>query len=149
MAINTSEGVRFEGCVLSTGTTSMGFGDFDYYAWVWDEESQSPMRITTGSTRFPQDDPVYVDATPETLAKVVAYNKNLPVERIEAVFQDLLGAFRRRATGGCDVVVVKGRLLRKGTTGILVCFTTNDYDVDNHRAKLLVDGKEYDLQIQY
>ena len=66
----------YHGCVLCTREQSLG-GDLDFYAVVWDEESQSIKSICYATERaYTYDNYAKVDATPEVLAKARAHLYN-------------------------------------------------------------------------
>ena len=65
----------FEGCVLDEGEENYR-DDSDFYAVVWDEESQCVRRTQYATTRFGGGGSCRIDATDEVREKAAAYLRN-------------------------------------------------------------------------
>lgn len=93
--------VTYEGCVIQTFERN-GSWDSDFYAIVWDEETQSVRQIEYATTRFwTYANSATVDITPENLAKAQAWKRKQYVAQA-------IGADRAKARS----VFVEGRKVR-------------------------------------
>lgn len=110
--------VTHEGAVLRKSETSFNDGyDASYYAEVWDEASQSVKNVYYGSTMDGRDcgGSAEIDATNEVRLKAAAFFFPSILNRITAQAEyDAV-----RPTKGDEVVVARGRKVKKGTTGII------------------------------
>lgn len=103
----------YEGCVLYVGEHNY-HDDSDFYAMVWDEESQTIRKIGYGTTRawtYPNN--AVVDATPEVQAKAAAWQAERDAEKA-ARLAAIEAATPRK---GKTVEVVSGRKVPLGTVG--------------------------------
>jgi hypothetical protein len=107
----------FTGCVLGV-TENNGYHDSDFFAIVWDEEQGCVRTIEDGTTRaYAPSKYSRADATPEVMAKARAWwSKEIGPKQAYSV---LMG-HRASIDVGCEVEVIKGRNLPKGTTGQVV-----------------------------
>lgn len=104
MAITYSNHTEYEGCVLDEGEIN-GYDDSDFYAVVYDRESDSVKRVTYASTRYAGGGRCAIDATPEVKALAA-----------EALRRRLFAEWKARneeqatvPTVGREVRFVKGR----------------------------------------
>lgn len=113
----------YVGCVISVWEKN-GYDDSDFYAEVWDEETQSIKTIEYASTRgwcYPNG--ARIDATPEVIDKVRAYLKKKNLEALQmkekqeahTVYKDKL------------IKVVKGKKVPVGTIGKVFWIGTKQY----------------------
>jgi hypothetical protein len=66
--------ISHAGCVLRNDGEYNGYDDSDFYATVWNRETQRPERVTFATTRgWTYPNHADVDATPEVLAEYEAY----------------------------------------------------------------------------
>lgn len=95
----------------------------DVWAWmtfarVWD--GAKVIEVPVGDSEFGADAKVVVDATPEVLAAVAAWEAAKAAAAAKAAtiaHVDRLVDYAKKVTVGKDVTVVKGRKVAKGTTG--------------------------------
>ena len=81
---------RHAGMVLDTFEDN-GYHDSYFYALVWDDEAGEPRKVEWGSTAsWSYHNRVEIDATPETLAKALAwYRKGWTERAIAAAHEDV------------------------------------------------------------
>ncbi len=109
MSVKINEEISYEGCVLRISEKN-GYDDSDFYALVWDEESQSTKSIMYATTRgWTYNNWAVVDATDEVKAKV--YEQGLKVGYANAVSENITQA--KQVAKGKRVVKVKG-IVRTG-----------------------------------
>lgn len=106
---------EFVGAVLDTGEYN-GYHDSDFYAVVWDGEKVK--RVEYATTRFGDcGNSATPDATPEVKEAAAAYLAKHALAAylggFKAKVKAILGAVRM----GSEVVVFKGRKVKKGTVG--------------------------------
>lgn len=110
----------YAGSVLRTGEHNW-HDDSDFYAMVWDEETQSVKEVYAGTTRsWAYHDGAHVDATPEARAKAVAWQ----TERLIAAFT------LERLTKidfGTEVRSLTTRGKNKGVVGVVEQFRDNGF----------------------
>jgi len=128
----------FTGCVLGTSERN-GYHDSDFYATVWDEEQGCVRTIDDGTTRAYAPSKYHrADATEEVVAKARAWwNREVGPKMAYSV---LMG---RRAfiDVGCEVEVIKGRKVAKGTKGEVVWKGRDGFRPNSYRIGLrLLDG---------
>lgn len=105
--------VTYEGRVLYTGERNYR-DDSDFYALVWDDESESVKEVGYATTRgWTYGNYATIDATPEVLDKAKNYYAKLLFERLKAA----AAADARTPKVGKTVKVVKGRKVPLGTVG--------------------------------
>lgn len=110
----------YVGCVLRTGEHNW-HDDSDFYAMVWDEETQSVKEVYAGTTRsWAYHDGAHVDATPEVRARAVAWQ----TERlIEAFTLERL----TKIDFGTEVRSLTTRGKNKGVVGVVEQFRDNGF----------------------
>lgn len=104
----------FAGCVLGEYERN-GRDDSDFYAIVWDEDKREVRSFEYNSTRYAGGGSATVDATPEVIAKSREFYR----PRIRSLFLSRAMADAKQLRKDDHVVVVKGRKVPKGTTGIV------------------------------
>lgn len=103
----------YRGCVISEFERN-GYDDSDFVAVVWDESTQTIQDITYATTRFwTYCNSCTIDATPEVLTKVKAYNAEQERIRHAAFVERDILVVRE----GREVEVFKGRKVPIGTIG--------------------------------
>lgn len=106
---------QFEGRVLSLREQNY-FHDSDWYAVVWDDETEAPRDVLYATTRGATDEnSASVDATDAVRAKYEAWRRHQAQLRAEAVAARELRTVRR----GKRVRVVGGRKVPLGTVGVV------------------------------
>lgn len=123
MAVFGANGEKlFEGCTLADREENH-YDDSDFYAVVWNEETQRCERIDYGSTRFPSPRSCVVDATEEVKQKARNWTRQWYFDRLlnkaESASKD--------PTMGKMVKVVSGRKIPIGTVGKVVVFQEKVY----------------------
>jgi len=109
----------YVGCVLCTRERNF-LDDSDFYAVVWDEESQSLKEVIYYTTRCACDGVAHADATPEVIEKAGAWLKKWAIDRVrEELARDAQKA-AETINKGDQVRVVKGRKVPIGTAGIVI-----------------------------
>jgi hypothetical protein len=112
----------FTGCVLGTSERN-GYHDSDFYATVWDEEQGCVRTIDDGTTR------------------AYAPSKYHRADATEEVAYSVLMGRRAFIDVGCEVEVVKGRKVAKGTKGEVVWKGRDSFRPNSYRIGLrLLDG---------
>jgi len=103
----------YEGCVLGTYERN-GYNDSDFFAIVWDEESQTVKHVEYATTRgWTYPNSASVDATPETIEKARCFQEKV-------IYKQIRQEAQRKALEpvlGKVVVVVRGRKVPVGTEG--------------------------------
>lgn len=103
--------VSHEGLVISTGEHNF-YDDSDFYAIVWDTETNAPREIEYATTRgWTYANSATVDATPEILAAYKTWCRKRDQKTQEA--RDAKEIATPRA--GKAVKVIKGRKIPRGT----------------------------------
>jgi hypothetical protein len=107
----------FKGCVLSVREMN-GYHDSDFYATVWDDEQNCVREIFDGTTRFSAPSKYSrPDASLEVREKARAWwAREIGPKQSYSV---LMGR-KAYIDVGCEVEVIKGRKLPKGTVGEVV-----------------------------
>ncbi len=144
MAITRQDGkVEFEGATLAGPYTDGRFLCSDYgigwWARVWN--GSAPVAVSVGATDVGADhvDRVTVDATPEVLAAVSAWETDQAERRsLEGEAARLFDAWTTVRQGDA-VVVFKGRKVAKGTLGVVRWIGQGTWGV---RVGLAVKGSE-------
>ena len=139
---------KYEGCVLSTYEHN-GYEDSDWYAVVWDEETQCVTEVEYDTTRAAGGGWAKIDATPEVLLKVYRYYKNIG----KSLFDKRTNQEQaKKVRKGDTVTVIRGRKVPKGTTGI-VFWVGKKYNYYSHhdedRVGIEVDGERQFLPLEY
>jgi hypothetical protein len=112
---NDQPETTFAGQVLTTREQNF-YDDSDFYALVWNEETQQIERIQYASTRYASyGNNAIADATPEVIAKANAYAYRFLRKLLWASFIENL----KKPTKGDKVKVIKGRKAPVGTVGTL------------------------------
>lgn len=110
--------VTWEGRVLWLGERSW-HDDSDFYAMVWDDETESPREVTYASTRgWTYNNGAAVDADEATQAKYAAWQDRLREQRAELARRAEEATPRR----GKRVRVVRGRKVPVGTEGEVIWY---------------------------
>jgi hypothetical protein len=126
--------VTYEGAVIATYERNMS-DDSDFYAIVWDEESQrikTEMFATTRSWTY--HNAATVDATPEILAKVHAY-------LVEKFTHNSIARWSEPSKGKrVKSLVRKGKA--KGITGVIEAIEASRYSQWSTMAVVRVDNPE-------
>lgn len=140
-------GVEYEGCVINTYERN-GYHDSDFYATVWDEEKQAVVDIEYDTTRAGGGGYATIDATEETLRKVYRYYKRIGRKQFCIFNEEQAKQFGK----GDQIVVVRGRKVKKGTVGLVFwkgsCY--NHYSRRNEdRVGIEVDGEKIFLPADY
>jgi len=104
MAITYSDRTEYEGCVLDEGEIN-GYDDSDFYAVVYDRESDSVKRVTYASTRYAGGGRCTIDATPEAQTLAAEALRRRLFAEWKAHNEDQA----RVPTEGREVCFVKGR----------------------------------------
>jgi hypothetical protein len=126
-----------------------GYDDSDFFALVWDEETQICKEVQTGTTRFAWNEYVTVDATDEVIEKARNYYQNEYEKAKQEIFEATLKAQKSMINMGDDVVVTKGRKAPKGVVGRVEKFRFNMYQPDNTQLSIqTVKGEWYDTYIK-
>lgn len=106
----------YAGCVLETRERN-GWDDSDFYAIVWDEDSQSVKNVTYASTRYwSYDSGATVDATPEVIEKALAYVRKNHLAALVAANTRQAAVIAKYK----KVKVVTGRKIPVGTIGDVI-----------------------------
>lgn len=103
---------HYEGCVLKVWEHNM-YDDSDFLALVWNDEEQKVEQIMYDTTRCGGSGRAEVDVTLETAIKVYKYYKNLTLLNVPAMIRSQ----RNKVDKGREVEVIKGRKVKKGTSG--------------------------------
>lgn len=130
----------FTGCVLGLSERN-GYHDSDFYATVWDEKQGCVRTIEDGTTRFYAPSKYSrADATEEVVAKARAWwNREIGPKQAYSVLM------RQRAfiDVGCNVEVVSGRKIAKGTVGEVFWRGKDAFNRHAHRIGIrLADGSK-------
>jgi len=107
--------ITYKGCVLSTYERN-GSSDSDFYAIVWDEETQSTKSIEYATTRgwcYPNG--ASVDATDDVIEKAEAHQKQKDFEAWKRRNEEK----SRIPEKGRQVKVIKGRKIKQGSEGVV------------------------------
>ncbi len=106
----------YEGCVLRTGEHNF-YDDSDFYAMVWDEKTESVIKITYGTTRgWTYHNSAAVDATAEVREKAEAWE----AERLTALYTEERKAEKLKALKALDQgVEVKSLTTRGKNKGVV------------------------------
>lgn len=108
--------IAYVGAVLCDREMN-GYDDSDFYAIVWDAAEKRTKKIVYASTRYAGGGWCTVDATPETLAAATAYNQALAYTFALESHVKAERALVQAPVIGSDVLVIKGRKVKKGTEG--------------------------------
>lgn len=107
--------ISYEGKVLETRERN-GYDDSDFYALVWDDDTNSVKSVDYATTRgWTYLNSASVDATDDVKAKAAAYYSARALEALK----DKAAADARKPAVGKSVKVVKGRKVPKGTEGVV------------------------------
>ena len=117
-----------------------GYQDSDWYADVWDDESDSIKVVLFDTTRCGCHGYAELDATDEVLRKVYRMNKQLASLSFDRGNRAQAMQIRK----GDDVLITKGRKVKKGS--VVPCFWAgtryNPYSrTEEHRIGVEVDGE--------
>lgn len=116
--------VTHVGCVLDEYEHNK-YDDSDFYAIVWDEETQSVQQIQYASTSYySYDHGCVIDATPEVLAKADAWGRARSLKQRLHVHNYKA---EKEFAQGRKVRVVKGRKIAKGTEGEIISVHERNY----------------------
>lgn len=102
----------YEGCVLWTWEEN-GYHDSDFYAAVWDEETQNLKRIEYDSTRHGGYGNAVIDVTDDVLKKLYRSYKTGKRNEWNSANEKNAKKVEKEKT----VKVIRGRKIPKGTTG--------------------------------
>ena len=99
----------YHGCVINWYERN-GYYDSDFYAEVWDEETQSIKTVEFDSTRHGGYGNAKLDATDEVLRKVYRQKKQLAAAIVDRKSVEDAKKIRK----GDTVRIIKGRKVKKG-----------------------------------
>lgn len=136
-----SHETSYEGCVLRIGEHNW-YDDSDFYAMVWDRETQSVKKVTYATTRgWTYHNGAKVDATAEVRELAESWEAN----RLFGLFYDEMKAEKLEAlkelTEGVEVRSLTTRGKNKGVVGTVVRVMKSSYGPGDV-AGVLVDGEE-------
>lgn len=139
---------QYDGCVINWYERN-GYNDSDWYAVVWDEQSQSVIEINYDTTRAGGGGRCEIDATDEVLRKVYRFYANQGRTHFDNV-TNIRQA--KEVTKGTLVRVIKGRKIPQGSSG--VCFwvgeVLNRYTLKcEDRVGVEIDGEKVFLPLEY
>jgi hypothetical protein len=101
-----------------------GYDDSDFYAVVWDDETQAPKEVFYATTRgWTYYNSAIPDATPDVQAAYDAYRERVSRERAEERAR-IEAAVPRKGT---RVRVTSGRKVPHGTAGTVIWYGTDKY----------------------
>lgn len=121
-----------QGLVLSLGERNW-HDDSDFYATVWNPETNAPEKITYATTRgWTYPNHASVDATPEVRAAYEAFLENIRKARAQAAAEERANTVAK----GKRVKVVKGRKVPVGTEGVVFWTGPDKYNRNVTRAGL-------------
>lgn len=128
----------FRGCVLFTREYN-GYHDSDFYATVWDDEQGCVREIEDGTTRlYAPSKYSRADASEEVRAKARAWWAAKVGPKL--AYAHLMGQ-RAFIDVGCEVEVIKGRKVSKGTKGEVVWKGADSFKRGAYRIGMrLMDG---------
>lgn len=138
----------YENAVLAEREANY-LNDSDFYATVWDEMTQSVKEIQIGTTRFPSDYSVYVDATEQVYEKAFNYLNKKVEDNFESIFKNTLKYEKSRRDVDDLVEVVSGRKVPKGTRGTIVKFLINSYDFSGYNPRVALRLENGDIVYSY
>lgn len=119
----------YAGCVLDTYERN-GYDDSDFYAIVWDENTQKIEHICYSTTRgWSYPNGASVDATPEVIAKAVKYIR----DKQFAKWQEDNVKQSEMPYKGRKVRVVAGRKVEQGVVGEVFWFGEDQYKASQRR----------------
>lgn len=111
-----SRSETYKGCVLCTRERNY-YDDSDFYAVVWDEETQEVTSVMYATTRCACDGDARADATPEVIAKASAWLKAWALNRVRVEMVHEAEQKARTVEIGSTVKVVRGKKVPVGTIG--------------------------------
>ena len=140
--INNGDGVTkeyYRGCVVHWYERN-GYEDSDWYADVWDEETQELKAVLFDTTRAGGSGHAELDATDDVLRKVYRFKKRLATSRFD--YKNVEKA--KKARKGDTVRIIKGRKVKKGLE-VPVFWAGTRYNrysrMDEERIGVEVDGE--------
>lgn len=139
---------EFVGCTLDKFERN-GYEDSDFYAVVWDEDSQKIAYVEYDTTRAPGCGYAKIDATGDVLRKAYRYYKNEAKVRFDRFQNPYLAKEVRK---GDTVSVVRGRKIPKGTSATVFWIGEryNYYSYKNEkRVGIEFDGRREFLPLDY
>lgn len=114
-----------------------GYSDSDFYAIVWDEETQTVKKIMYDTTRFGGSGSAEVDVTSENLKKA-----NIYVARC-SYYENLKKGYLKDLKVGNLALVIGGRKVKKGLTVKVLDIKDNQFDRFNKSVLVeLPDGQK-------
>jgi hypothetical protein len=126
----------YVGCVLSVREMN-GYDDSDFYATVWDEETESVKEIMYASTRsWTYPNGAKVDATPDVRHKAAEADY---ADRLPRMMKHNVEAAKNRFDSGTTVKVVRGRKIPKGVVGTIFWINNGQWGV---RIGITVENSE-------
>lgn len=140
--------IEHEGAVLGTRVHSW-IDDDDYYAIVWDDETEQPREVMYATTRWwTYGNGATVDATPERMAKWEAWQRDQrEAERLQRLEEEAA-----QPAIGKRVKVVKGRKVPIGTEAEVFWYGLDRYAANRgrtaYRVGLEVDGEQVFIAAQ-
>jgi len=131
----------YEGMVLRLGEHNW-YDDSDFYAMVWDEETQSVKKVTYATTRgWTYHNGAKVDASEEIRAKAVAWE----ADRLLGLYEEQLQAEKLEALKelktGVEVKSLTTRGKNKGVVGYVMRVMKSSYG-PGHVAGIQVPGED-------
>lgn len=125
---------KYDGCVLWHREEN-GYHDSDWYATVWDEESQSVKEVLFQTTRAGMNGSAEIDCTIENKIKAAKWQAN-------RLFTSCIREIAVSVTIGRTVEVVKGRKVPKGIVGKVVKMKENAYQSWNEQVLIETDDED-------
>lgn len=136
------------GCVFNVREQN-GRYDSDFYADVWDEETQDVKSILYDTTRCGGWGNAEIDITIENLRKVYSHYRKSTVAHLNRKNEEIAKTPQK----GKTVVVVRGRKVPKGTRGI-VFWIGEQFNQFSNKQEIKAgikteDGQKYFLLAEY
>ena len=133
--IKENNELLYENCTITKFERNY-YDDSDFFALVYDIESDSVKEVMTGTTRCAYDSHVVCDITEENSIRAIESLERVYAENFDRIFDATLKAQKKIIDFGDTVIIARGRKVPKGTIARVVGFYANDYDRENPSVKL-------------